>query len=114
MTKKINKEKRITVRLTNSRHSELTSYAKAHELSLSEAVDFLIDKGLKSEFKQVATKEDIDRLIAENQKLQQQHETTRAVIVQAIKEQPITVQQLPDTKKSIFKSLKDRITKNDN
>lgn len=94
-----NKEKRITIRLTNVRHSELTTYAKAHNMTLTKAVEQLLEEGLKSKCEPVAKKSDIERLIAETQKLEQSHETTRVALVQAIQNQPIAAIQQPQPPK---------------
>ena len=100
MSTKNNKEKRITVRLTNSRHSNLLVFAKAHEMTISKAIEFLLDEGLKSQNQEpIATKSDIDRLLTETKQLQEQQEITKIALVQAIKEQPITVQQIGELKK---------------
>ena len=86
--------------MTNSRHAELGKWAKKHEMSLSEAADYLIDKGLEAENEPKATRADIERIITETQALKTQQEATGALIVQAINEQPVQVLEAP--KKSIF------------
>ena len=99
MAEKLKKEKHISVRVPNGTHSELTTYAKAHGLTLTQAINELLEEGLKSKSEPVAKKSDIERLIAETQKLEQSHETTRVALVQAIKNQPIAAMQPPQPQK---------------
>ena len=101
-----NKEKRITIRLTNVRHSELTTYAKAHNMTLTKAVEQLLDEGLKAKNNQIITKSDIELVLSETkriqeqqQRLSEQNETTRAALVQAIQNQPIAAIQQPQPPK---------------
>lgn len=92
MTKNSVKEKRVTVRLTNSRHSELTTYAKAHEMSLSQAIETLVDAGLKAEHIRVATKEDIELLVSDNKRRDLELEKALNLLHEEIKNQPIQIQ----------------------
>ena len=94
MTKTSNKEKRVTVRLTNSRHSELTTYAKAHEISLSQAIETLVDAGLKAEQLHVATKEDVQLLASDIKHHNAELEKNFLLLQQAIENQPLVTQQL--------------------
>ena len=94
MTKTSNKEKRVTVRLTNSRHSELTTYAKAHEISLSKAIETLVDAGLKAEQLHVATKEDVQLLASDIKQHNSELEKSLMIIHNAIKNQPLVTHQL--------------------
>lgn len=75
----------------NGTHSRLTTYAKSKGITLTNAIENLLEIGLQAELDPPANRSDIERLIAHQ-------ETTRAVIVQAIKEQPITLQELPPPK----------------
>lgn len=112
MTKNSNKEKRVTVRLTNSRHSELMTYAKAHEMSLSQAIETLITAGLKSEQVHVATKEDI-QLLASDIKQQTSEQTNNFLLLQrAIENQPLITQQLSSAKDVTKKSWWKRFLRN--
>ncbi len=105
MSDKSKKEKRITVRLTNVRHSELTIYAKAHNITLTKAVEELIEEGWKAKNDPLAKKSDIEKLLSETKQLQEQQELTKNALIYAIQNQPIAVQeQLEASKKDEEKS----------
>jgi hypothetical protein len=100
-----NKENRITIRLTNVMHSQLTTYAKAYNMTLTKAVEQLLDEGLKAKNNQLVTKSDIELVLSETmrikeqqQRLSEQNETTRVALVQAIQNQPIAAMQPPKHK----------------
>ena len=105
MATKQSKEKHISVRVPNGTHSAITIYAKANGLTITQAVEELLEEGLKSKNDPVAKKSDIDKLVAES-------ELTRLALVEAIKNQPIEIQeqklledQSKKSKKSIFKKF---------
>ena len=98
MSQKSSKKKNVSMRIANAIHSDVTIFAKAHNLTFTEAVEQLLEEGLKSKSEPVAKRSDIERLIAETQKLEQSHETTRVALVQAIKNQPIAAMQPPKHK----------------
>lgn len=105
MTKNSNKEKHLSVRVTNGTHSELVTYAKAHNLTLSKTVELLLEKGLKSEMEQVATKDDIEIIKSKIETLEANEITRNTLLIDAIKNQPIAVQnQLEEPKKDEEKS----------
>ena len=115
-----NKEKRITIRLTNVRHSELTTYAKAHNMTLTKAVEELLEEGLKAKSEPLATKVDIERLVAETKQVQEQQkrleeqqkrfaeqqETAKLALVQAIQSQPVEIQKIEPPKRRWFDFFK--------
>ena len=108
-----NKEKRITIRLTNVRHSELTTYAKAHNMTLTKAVEELLEEGLKARNEPLATKVDIERLVAETKqvqeqqkRLEEQQETAKLALVQAIQSQPVEIQKIEPPKRRWFDFFK--------
>lgn len=93
MAEEKNKSKHISVRVPNVTHSELQVFAKAHDMTMSKAVLFLIEEGLKAQNQEpAATKADIERLL-------DKQTTAQALILTAIKEQPIITQQLAEPKK---------------
>ena len=93
MTQEKGKSKHISVRVPNKTHSELQVFAKAHDMTITKTVVYLLSAGLKAENQEpVATKTDIDRLL-------DKQEVTQALILTAIKEQPIVVQQIEEPKK---------------
>lgn len=100
-----NKEKHISVRVTNATHSEVTTYAKAHNYTFSKAVEVLLESGLKAEHQQLATKTDIELLLSDNKRRDAEEQTRLTLLLDAIKNQPITVQQLqePEEKRSWLK-----------
>ncbi len=102
MAKNSNKEQHISVRVTNVIHSQLTIYAKANNLTLSKAVEELLEEGLKSKNEPPAKKSDIDRLITETKRLQEQEELAYTAIIHAIQNQPVAVQQLEQPKQRKF------------
>lgn len=93
MNQKSSNKKNVSMRIANAIHSDVSIFAKAHNLTFTQAVEQLLEEGLKSKSEPVAKKSDIERLIAETQKLEQSHETTRAALVQAIKNQPIAAME---------------------
>jgi uncharacterized coiled-coil DUF342 family protein len=95
MPAETNKEKRITVRMTNSRHAELTTYAKAHNMTLTKAVEELLELGLKAQLKPPAEKSDIERIETKLEALEAKQQTSATLLLDAIKNQPIAVQPLP-------------------
>ena len=115
-----NKEKRITIRLTNVRHTELTTYAKAHNMTITKAVEELLEEGLKAKNEPVATKSDIERLVAETKRIQEQQdklheqqkrfeeqqETAKLALVQAIQSQPVEIQKIEPPKRRWFDFFK--------
>lgn len=112
MANNSNKEKHISVRVTNGTHSELTIYAKAHNCTLSKAIEDLVEAGLKAEHVRVATKEDIELLMSDNKRRDLELEKALKLLQEEVKNQPITVQQSllepsehTNKKKSLFKKL---------
>ncbi len=101
MSDELRKEKRITVRLTNVRHSELIIYAKAHNITLTKAVEDLIEEGWKAKNDPLAKKSDIEKLLSETKQLQEQQELTKNALIYAIQNQPIAIQnQLEEPKRN--------------
>ena len=94
MSKTSNKEKRVTVRLTNSRYTALSAYAKSQETSLSQAIDNLVDAGLKAEQLHVATKEDVQLLASDIKQRDSELEKSLLLLHNAIENQPLVTQQL--------------------
>lgn len=95
MTKKVNKNKQVSLRISSEIHSKLTTYADAHGLTLTDTCVRLIEKGLKSEYEQVATKDDLQVIKAEIEALEAKQQTSATLLLDAIKNQPIAVQPLP-------------------
>ena len=116
MANETNKEKHLSVRVTNGTHSDLTIYAKAHNMTITKAVEELLQEGLKAKNEPVATKVDIERLVAETKRIQEQQdklheqqkrfeeqqETAKLALVQAIQNQPIEIQKFEPPKRSFF------------
>ncbi len=105
MSKKINKNKQLSLRISSEIHSKLTTYANAHSLTLTDACVYLVEKGLKSEIEQPATKDDIEIIKLKIETLEANEVTRNTLLIDAIKNQPIAVQnQLEASKKDEEKS----------
>lgn len=94
MSQNSNKEKHISVRVTNGTHSQLTTYAKANNLTLSKAVETLLQRGLVSELEPLATRNDIQLLKSEYKQHNSELEKSLLLLKQAIENQPLVTQQL--------------------
>lgn len=92
MAQNTNKEKHISVRVTNGTHSQLTTYSKAHNLTLSKAVETLIEKGLQSELEPLATRKDIELLKSESKERDLDLEKSLIMLNDTIKNYPIQIQ----------------------
>ena len=92
MAQNSNKEKHISVRVTNGTHSQLTTYAKANNLTLSKAVESLIEKGLQSELDPLATRKDIELLKFEYRQRDLELEKRLMTINETITNYPIQIQ----------------------
>lgn len=96
---KSNKEKHLSVRVTNATHAKIATYANAHEITVSKAVEQLIEKALKTELEPLATKNDIETLKSKLEVLEAAETTRNTILLDAIKNQPVTVQELALPKK---------------
>ena len=106
MAQNSNKDKRVTVRLTNSRYEELKRYATANELTLSVAIEQLVNKGLEADRIKLATHDDIELIIENIKRQDAEVENQMLRLMDAIKNQPIAVQnQLEEPKKSWWKRM---------
>ena len=106
-------KKSISLRITNEIHSKVMIYANANNLTLTKAIEDLVEEGLRAKNEPVATKTDIERLVAETkrvqeqqEKIQQQQETTKLALVQAIQNQPVEIQKLEPPKKKWYEFFK--------
>lgn len=113
MANETNKEKHLSVRVPNGTHSDLTIYAKAHNMTITKAVEELLQEGLKAKNEPVATKSDIERLVTETKqvqeqqkRLEEQQETAKLALVQAIQNQPVEIQKIEPPKRRWFDFFK--------
>ena len=104
MPRKEIKEKRINVRMTNRRHADLTAWAQRHEMSLSEAVEYLVDVGIEAEREPKATRADIDNINTQLKLFKTEYEKSNLMLMQTIKDQPLQVLEAP--KKSFLDKFK--------
>ena len=121
MANETNKEKHLSVRVTNGTHSDLIIYVKAHNMTITKAVEELLQEGLKAKNELLATKSDIERLVTETKRIQdqqkqleeqqkrfeEQQETAKLALVQAIQSQPVEIQKIePPKRKFLDRSKK--------
>ena len=94
MSQKNIKEKHISVRVTNGTHSQISTYAAANNMTLSKAVETLLQRGLVAELEPPATRNDIELLKSEYMKHNSELEKSLLLIHNAIENQPLVTQQL--------------------
>ena len=104
MSRPETKDKRLNLRMTNSKHAELGKWARKHDMSLSEAADYLIDKGLEAENEPKATRADIENIKYQIVSIKTEYEKSSLMMMKAIKEQPVQVLEKP--KKSLLSRFK--------
>ena len=95
MSKTVNKNKQVSLRISSEIHAKLVNYAELHSLSLTGAVVRLVEKGLDFENIEPATKQDIEQLRTENQKRDLEFEKSFQLLHEAIKNEQINVQLPP-------------------
>ena len=120
MAENSSNKKSVSLRITNVIHSDVSIYAKAHNLTFTKAVEELLEEGLKARNEPLATKSDIERLVAETKQVQEQQkrleeqqkrfeerqETTKLALVQAIQSQPVEIQKIEPPKRRWFDFFK--------
>ena len=94
MAQKNIKEKHLSVRVTNGTHSQISTYAAANNMTLSKAVETLLQRGLQAELEPLATRNDIELLKSEYMKHNSELEKSLMLIHNAIKNQPLVTHQL--------------------
>lgn len=94
MAQKNIKEKHISVRVTNGTHSQISTYAAANNMTLSKAVETLLQRGLQAELEPLATRKDIELLKSEYKHHNSELEKSLLLLHNAIKNQPLVTQQL--------------------